>query len=87
MPNTALKKWGNGQGVLIPKATVEESGLSLGDLLTITVSKEGFIILKPEGRRYRRQKKVTIAELFNGYSGDYQPTELDWGSPQGKEIW
>ena len=87
MPKTALKKWGNGQGVLIPKATVEESGLSLGDLLTITVSREGSIILKPEGRRYRRQKKVTITELFEGYSGDHQPTEFDWGKPQGKEMW
>jgi len=87
MPKTALKKWGNGQGVLIPKATVEESGLTLGDFLIISVNSEGSIILKPEGQRHKRQKKVTIAELFEGYSGDYQSTELDWGLPQGKEIW
>jgi len=87
MQKTALRKWGNGQGVLIPKATVEESGLSLGDPLDISVSGEGFIVLKPLGRRFRRHRKVTIAEIFEGYSGDYQPTELDWGAPQGREVW
>jgi len=87
MPKTALKKWGNGQGVLIPKATVEESGLALGDVLSIAVSTEGSIVLMPEEKRFRRRKKVTIAELFKGYSGEHQAAELDWGTPQGKEMW
>ena len=87
MTRTALRKWGNGQGVLIPKSTIDESGLVLGDLLIITVNNEGSIILKPEVHKHKRQKKVTISELFKGYQGDYQPTELDWGLPQGKEIW
>ena len=87
MQKTALRKWGNGQGVLIPKATVEESGIALGDYLEIEVSPDGFIVLKPTGHRFKRRKKVTIAELFEGYSGNYQPTEPDWGAPQGKEMW
>ena len=87
MQKTALRKWGNGQGVLIPKATIEVSGLALGDQLDIDVNSDGYIILKPTGRKFRRNRKVTIAEIFEGYTGNYQPTELDWGAPQGKEIW
>lgn len=30
-------------------------------------------------------KKYTIEELFEGYTGDYKPEELDWGKPVGKE--
>ena len=87
MQKTALRKWGNGQGVLIPRAAVEESGIALGDQMDIEVSSNGFIVLMPIKHRFRRRKKVTITELFKGYSGDYQPTELDWGAPQGKEMW
>jgi len=87
MPKTSLRNWGNGQGVLIPKDTVEKSGLSLGDQLDIDVSIEGYIILKPEWKRFRRRRRMTIAEIFEGYTGDYQPEEPDWGEPQGKEMW
>ena len=30
---------------------------------------------------------VDIRELFAGYSGDYRPQELDWGSAEGTEAW
>lgn len=87
MQKTALRKWGNGQGFLIPKATVAESGLKIGDQLDIDVSIEGYIILKPEISKHKRRRKVTITEIFEGYSGDYKPAEMDWGAPQGKEMW
>ena len=28
-----------------------------------------------------------IKELFKNYNGDYKPTEIDWGKPEGDEIW
>ncbi|MDR2108540.1 MAG: hypothetical protein LBP28_03655 [Coriobacteriales bacterium] len=87
MEQTALRKWGNGRGVLIPKKTCDESGVSVGDALAVTVSSDGTIVLRPLGKRVQRHRKVTISELFEGYSGDYQPTEAVWGEPQGKEIW
>ena len=35
----------------------------------------------------KANKLKTIDELFEGYDGDYKPTEIDWGSPQGREVW
>ena len=28
-----------------------------------------------------------IEDLFEGFSGEYEPVEIDWGRPVGKEIW
>jgi len=35
----------------------------------------------------RKSPRKSIEERFKGYSGDYKPTEIDWGAPVGKEIW
>lgn len=32
------------------------------------------------------KKRKTIIELFEGYDGDYKPSEIDWGEPVGNEI-
>ena len=32
-------------------------------------------------------KRKNIIELFADYSGDYKPTEFDWGEPVGEEVW
>ena len=31
--------------------------------------------------------RATISELFEGYEGEYEPIQIDWGVPVGKEIW
>lgn len=32
-------------------------------------------------------KKKKIDELIAGYTGNYSPYEMDWGSDIGNEIW
>ena len=32
-------------------------------------------------------KRKNIVELFEGYDGEYKPTEIEWGIPIGEEIW
>ncbi|MFI3173986.1 MAG: hypothetical protein R3Y53_02140 [Bacillota bacterium] len=29
----------------------------------------------------------TIEELFEGYEGEYESPEIDWGKPVGDEVW
>ena len=41
-----VQKWGNSQGVRIPKILLEESHFSVGDQVDI-VAQEGKIIMKP----------------------------------------
>ena len=31
--------------------------------------------------------RTTINELFEDYEDEYEPVQIDWGVPVGKEIW
>ena len=52
-----LKKWGNSQGILIPKSLCEYLGISIGDHLEIEES-NGAVTMKPIQKRYTRSKKL-----------------------------
>jgi len=78
MSTVTLSKWGNGQGILLPKQLCEKLGLKTGDKLTVD-AQEGKLIIKPE-------KSYRIESLLEGYTGP-KPEEYDWGKPMGREMW
>lgn len=73
-----LQKWGNSQGVTIPKSFCERLGIKPGDKLSLSL-KSDRIVIEPE-------KELTFASLMEGYDGP-MPQEYDWGKPMGKEMW
>lgn len=77
---TSIQKWGNSQGVRLPKFILEAANFADDEEITITAENDKIIISKAE-------KEIDIEELFANYDGDYKPTEIDWGEPVGKEIW
>lgn len=79
---TNIQKWGNSQGVRIPKNILETAHLSENDTVEI-IPQDGTILIK----KAEPKKRKTIQELFDGYDGKYEPAEIDWGKPEGKEIW
>ena len=89
-----LTKWGNGQGLLIPKRLCKNLGIEPGDRLEIMATEE-YITILPIRERAQRTRHVSIEELFADYDGTYEPpsdwptigNEIDWGEPQGKELW
>lgn len=76
-----IVKWGNSQGVRLPKMLLESVNLSDNDPVEIVAEGDKIIIQKSAGR------PKTIQELFVGYEGTYEPHEIDWGEPVGKEVW
>ena len=62
MVYATLTKWGNSQGVLIPKSLCDKYGLSVGDKLIIEEGAAG-IELKPQRRRFATHP-VDLDELF-----------------------
>ena len=78
MSTVTLSKWGNGQGILIPKALCEKLGLKTGDKLIVDADNSGLTI-KPV-------KSYRVEDLLAGYTGS-KPEEYDWGKPMGKEMW
>ena len=77
---TTLKKWGNSHGVRLQKYVLETMGWSEDEALEVLADGDKLIIKKAN-------KLKTIDELFEGYDGGYKPTEIDCGSPQGREVW
>lgn len=76
-----LERWGNSQGIRIPKMLLDSLQWNENERLALS-SVNGEIIIKKA-----KMPRKSIEELFDGYSGEYQPTDVDWGKPEGKELW
>ena len=78
---TTIQKWGNSQGIRIPKNILDSVNWSENEQIIIAVDNGKLIIEKA------KKKRKNIKELFANYNGKYEPVEIDWGNPEGKEIW
>lgn len=74
-----LEKWGDSQGIILPKFMLDELGWNEGDELSISKDRDRIIIEK-------HNKRKSIVELFDGYKDDYKPEEIDWGETRGNEM-
>ncbi|MDE7122515.1 MAG: AbrB/MazE/SpoVT family DNA-binding domain-containing protein [Oscillospiraceae bacterium] len=78
---TSIQKWGNSQGLRIPKILLESLNWAENEQIEMILG-DGEITLRPV-----KAKRRSIQELFADYQGDYQPSETDWGEPEGNEVW
>ena len=79
---TTIKKWGNSQGIRIPKAFLESLGMKENDNVEIERVDDSIVI-----KKIITSQKLTLNDIFDGYTENYQPKEFDWGNPVGKEVW
>lgn len=77
---TTIQKWGNSRGIRIPKSILDAVHWKEDEAVTLTAQDDKIIIEKTEKRR-------NIKELFADFHEEYVPIEVDWGNPEGKEIW
>ena len=80
---TMVQKWGNSQGIRIPKSVLNEINVESGESVELIVDNGTILIRKAENKR----KHKTIEELFSGYTGEYKCSEIDWGESEGNEVW
>ena len=78
---TTIQKWGNSQGVRIPKILLDTVNWSENEEIVIIVENGKLVMEKAKGKR------KNIKELFKDYEEDYKPVNVDWGEPEGEEIW
>ena len=77
-----IQKWGNSQGVRIPKHILDL--LKWHDNEPVEISTHnGHIVIK----RLKPAQRKNIKELFADFNGEYKPEPVDWGKPEGHEIW
>ena len=78
-----VQKWGNSQGIRIPKHLLENSHIKIGEEVDITVQ-EGKIVVESTNKIHGR---YTIQDLVGRMPKDYDPEEENWGVPIGREAW
>ncbi len=76
-----ISKWGNSQGLRLPKSIVKELDLSIGDELKITTDKNR-VVLEP----IRDKKRYNIHDLVKKIPKDYKPHE-EFEAKMGIEEW
>jgi antitoxin MazE len=78
-----IQKWGNSQGIRLAKNLLADAHLGVGDEVDINV-KDGIMIVTP-AKRIRGQ--LSLKDLVARIPESYQPGEIDWGEPVGREAW
>lgn len=79
---TTIQKWGNSQGIRLPKHLLESVHWDENEELQIK-AEDGKIIIE----KLVPTKRKTIKELFDDFDEQYESIDIDWGNPVGEEIW
>ena len=76
-----VKKWGNSAAVRIPASVMEAMHLDLDQVVEVREEK-GRIVIEP-----LRQKTYVLDDLLKGITAKNLHEAVDFGLPQGKEVW
>lgn len=77
-----LQKWGNSDGIRIPKTFLRALNLKTNDRIKMEQIDDKIIISKVN------KDKISLKELFDNYNGENLLKEYNWDdTPIGKEIW
>lgn len=77
-----VQKWGNSQGIRLPKKILKDLGIDINDKIEIS-SNDGEIILR------KVKKYIDLDDLFKDYKGDYREDFAEFeffGEAQGREF-
>lgn len=84
MTQLNLQKWGNSQGISLPKKLLTEVGVtSVDGAVFDAIVEDGCIKLTPVNQ------PTPYEQLFKDYHGEKPEKITDWDNaePKGKEIW
>ena len=81
-PEISISKWGNSQGLRIPKEIIEALNINIGDKVRLFIEKNR-LVLEP----VKKKKKYNISELVEKIPDNYSKEAEHFSEPMGKEIW
>lgn len=76
-----LQKWGNSDGIRIPKNFLKSLNLKTNDKVDLKYENDKIIITKP------KRVKISLEERFAEYKGKNLAKDFTWDNAKGKEIW
>ena len=82
-----IRKWGNSQGIRIPKKFIENLHIKENESLEMSIVEDSIIIKKCKKFNNLQERLESfygkpIEEIFVESTED-----ISWGEPTGKEIW
>jgi antitoxin MazE len=80
---TKIQRWGNSQGLRFPRHVLRRAHISVGDEVEIISRKDSIVVKPSRAIRGRYDLKVLASRMPRSY----KPSEEDWGSKAGKEVW
>ncbi len=75
-----IQKWGNSLALRIPKSFALETEIEQGSTVEVALEK-GQITVKPV------KDEITLESLLEDITKENLHTEIDFGKPEGKEVW
>lgn len=72
-----VQKWGNSNGVRIPKIYLDELGISTNDEVDIVLENKKIIVTK-------KSLKCNLKQRINKYDGDYTVEDFSWDIVEGE---
>ena len=79
---TKIQRWGNSQGLRVPKEVLEAANLAVGDAVDVQAV-DGNLVVTPV-RRVRG--RLALADLVAALPRDAVHAEVSWGEPEGDEL-
>lgn len=85
-----IQRWGNSHGLRIPKALLDAIGLRENDRVELIQDGDVIQLKRPASAQHRSLEERLTA--FYGKSVDElgriaNEPEVDWGKPEGAEVW
>ena len=80
---TNIVKWGNSQGIRLPKYLLDSVQLTDNDTVELVTENNNIVIKKAEKKYVHK----TFEERMAGFNGEYTAEEWDTGRPVGNEVW
>lgn len=74
-----LQRWGNSDGIRIPKTILKSLNLKTNDKVDLKYEDDKIIISKLNNN--------LLEERFEKYNGKNLAKEFSWDEPKGREIW
>ena len=85
---TTLQRWGNSQGVRLPKSIIESLGIAVGASVIVEVSKDSSqITITPTTVSQSVRGRHRIEDLIAKSSPKAFDGAYNWGKAVGKEAW
>ena len=85
---TTIVKWGNSQGIRIPKAFLQNMQISENDIVDVTLENDKIVIKRGEVKKHKTTKERILDFYGPDFDKKHTPQkEIDWGKPVGNEVW